>query len=145
VSSGQANTLLGRTVNVDFSADGISVNDASVIGRNIDTSNGVIHVIDAVLLPKAMSRSDAMSFLNSTINEGVPVFNAGHHGQCCEIYMSAMQQLMSTGIDTVDEHTMSMVSGTMDRAERTHSMTDRAWVLRRGIDSVYTRLSNMPR
>ncbi len=145
VQAGQAPTLLGRSVNVNFSADGISVNDAKVVGRNIDTSNGVIHVIDSVLLPKAMSRTDAMSFLNSAINEGVPVFNAGHHGRCCEIYMNAMQQLMSTGIASTDDHTMSLVTETLDRAQSTHDMTDRAWVLRRGIDSVYTRLSDRNR
>jgi uncharacterized surface protein with fasciclin (FAS1) repeats len=36
------------TISVD---DGVMVNDANVIIVDIVTSNGVVHVIDAVLLP----------------------------------------------------------------------------------------------
>ncbi|MEO1534723.1 MAG: fasciclin domain-containing protein [Planctomycetota bacterium] len=32
--------------------DGVMINGASVISADLDTSNGVIHVIDTVLLPE---------------------------------------------------------------------------------------------
>jgi len=45
-------TVEGQTVAVDASGAGIRVNDATVTKADIGTDNGVIHVIDKVLLPK---------------------------------------------------------------------------------------------
>jgi uncharacterized surface protein with fasciclin (FAS1) repeats len=44
-------TAQGGTVTISITADGIKVNDAIITISDIETSNGVIHVIDAVLLP----------------------------------------------------------------------------------------------
>lgn len=43
-------TLQGQTLTVDLS-EGVMINDANVTTADIITTNGVIHVIDAVLLP----------------------------------------------------------------------------------------------
>ncbi len=43
-------TVNGQEVNVD-GTDGVTVNGANVVKADIYTSNGVIHVIDTVLLP----------------------------------------------------------------------------------------------
>ena len=144
VKAGRAKTLLGRSIDVNFSANGIEINDSKVVAKNIDASNGVIHVIDAVLLPTSMSRTSAMTTLTSAINQGVPVFNSGDHGQCCKLYMETMESIAAAGIENADDHTMSNVQQTLTNARNTHDMTERAWVLRRGIDSLYTRLSTMP-
>ena len=48
-------TAAGAPVNVDGTF-GVKVNDANVIQADIEASNGVIHVIDAVLLPPAPTR-----------------------------------------------------------------------------------------
>jgi len=45
-------TLNGQTVRVRKNRSGVSVNDAHVTTADIMASNGVIHVIDKVLLPK---------------------------------------------------------------------------------------------
>ncbi len=46
-----ASTLLGAPLSVAKGECGVTVNGAKVVRANIDASNGVIHVIDAVLLP----------------------------------------------------------------------------------------------
>jgi uncharacterized surface protein with fasciclin (FAS1) repeats len=46
-----AKTVQGQEVMIDAS-NGVKVNDATVIKADIATDNGVIHVIDKVLLPK---------------------------------------------------------------------------------------------
>jgi uncharacterized surface protein with fasciclin (FAS1) repeats len=46
-----AKTLQGGEVKID-AGDGVKVNDATVTKADIPASNGVIHVIDTVLLPK---------------------------------------------------------------------------------------------
>ncbi len=46
-----AKTVQGQSVAID-ATDGVKINDAEVVKADIDCSNGVIHVIDTVLLPK---------------------------------------------------------------------------------------------
>jgi len=46
-------TVQGATVKVVGGADGVTVNDAKVVTADVDASNGVIHVIDKVILPPA--------------------------------------------------------------------------------------------
>ena len=46
-----AKTVQGQTVAID-ATDGVKINDAKVVKADIDCANGVIHVIDTVLLPK---------------------------------------------------------------------------------------------
>jgi transforming growth factor-beta-induced protein len=53
LSDGQSiTTLLGKDVKVTINANGVFINNAKVIVADIITDNGVVHVIDAVLLPK---------------------------------------------------------------------------------------------
>ncbi len=143
VQSERAETLLSRSLNIRLSASGIKVNESQVLMKNIDTSNGVVHVIDSVLIPSSMTSQELMSTLNDAVRRGVPIFNAGHHGQCCDIYMATMKSIMSAGIENADEHTMSLIESTIERANDTHDVTERAWVLRRGIDSLYSRSGKM--
>lgn len=44
-------TLQGKSVNVKVDGQKVMINDATVTTTDIDTSNGIIHVIDTVLLP----------------------------------------------------------------------------------------------
>ena len=46
-----AKTVQGQTVAID-ATDGVKINDAKVVTADIDCGNGVIHVIDTVLLPQ---------------------------------------------------------------------------------------------
>ncbi len=50
----QVATVEGQSVSIDGTL-GVRVNDAHVVQPDIDASNGVIHVIDTVLLPPARS------------------------------------------------------------------------------------------
>lgn len=47
-----AKTLEGSSITVTVSEDGVKVDNANVITTDIKTSNGVIHVIDTVIMPK---------------------------------------------------------------------------------------------
>jgi uncharacterized surface protein with fasciclin (FAS1) repeats len=48
---GQLTTVQGGTLLVDGTGDGVTVNGVSVITPDVTASNGVIHVVDQVLLP----------------------------------------------------------------------------------------------
>ncbi len=52
LSDGQTiETLLGSNITVTINNDGVFINDAKVVVANIEAKNGVVHVIDTVLLP----------------------------------------------------------------------------------------------
>jgi len=46
-----AKTLQGQAVSIN-AKDGVQVNEATVIKPDIETDNGVIHVIDRVIMPR---------------------------------------------------------------------------------------------
>ena len=46
-----ATTIQGQAVMID-SSNGVKIDDATVIQADIETSNGIIHVIDQVIMPK---------------------------------------------------------------------------------------------
>jgi uncharacterized surface protein with fasciclin (FAS1) repeats len=47
----EAKTVECRVVRIDASS-GVKVNGANVVKADVETSNGVIHVIDSVILPQ---------------------------------------------------------------------------------------------
>ena len=63
LSDGQLiETLQGGNVTVSITADGVFINDAQVIVADLEADNGVVHVIDAVLLPPTTSVSELNAF-----------------------------------------------------------------------------------
>lgn len=52
VKTGAVKTVQGQALNVVASSSGVTVNDANVIKTDIVAKNGVIHVIDTVVMPK---------------------------------------------------------------------------------------------
>ncbi|MBK8547356.1 MAG: fasciclin domain-containing protein [Saprospiraceae bacterium] len=50
-------TLNGESVTVTINAEGVFINDAKVTVADLVATNGVVHVIDAVLLPPAASNT----------------------------------------------------------------------------------------
>jgi uncharacterized surface protein with fasciclin (FAS1) repeats len=53
VNLSSANTVEGQPVSISADAAGVRVNDANVIATDVMASNGVIHVIDSVLIPNS--------------------------------------------------------------------------------------------
>jgi uncharacterized surface protein with fasciclin (FAS1) repeats len=52
VKMGSAKTVEGQSIAIKTTGGGVMVDNANVIKTDIMTSNGVIHVIDTVILPK---------------------------------------------------------------------------------------------
>lgn len=52
IKPGMVKTVEGQDINITMNNGNVMVNDAKVIKADIPASNGVIHVIDKVLMPK---------------------------------------------------------------------------------------------
>jgi uncharacterized surface protein with fasciclin (FAS1) repeats len=54
VAPGDVETLQGESITISVDGDTVMVNDATVTAVDVEASNGVIHVIDAVLVPPSI-------------------------------------------------------------------------------------------
>jgi len=62
----EAETLLGKNVNISVDMGSVMINEANVIATDIIGSNGVIHVIDSVILPPA----DLADIVDTAVADG---------------------------------------------------------------------------
>lgn len=53
VKTMEAKTVQGQAVNLKVSDSGVTINDAKIVKTDLVANNGVIHVIDTVILPKS--------------------------------------------------------------------------------------------
>ena len=51
-----AKTVNGQELKID-ATDGVKINDATVATADVEASNGVIHIIDTVLMPSATAKA----------------------------------------------------------------------------------------
>ncbi len=137
VAAKTAKTLLGSPISVNVSKAGAMINSSKLVKTDIDASNGVIHVIDSVLMPPAKG-ADARKVLESAVAKGATLFNAGHHEACATVYQDAMTSLMSADVDSSLKRHMTTV---LTSAKHTTCPTERSWTLRRGIDAMYTQIA----
>jgi len=63
LENGFITTLNGEDIEVDLSS-GVMINDANVILADILSDNGVVHVIDGVLLPESVTSIDELNAIN---------------------------------------------------------------------------------
>jgi uncharacterized surface protein with fasciclin (FAS1) repeats len=131
-------TLLGASAAISLRDGSPRIQDAKILKTDIDASNGVIHVIDSVILPPP-SGADAKRKLEEAVARGAPLFNAGHHSECVTVYRAAMNDLMSESLPNSLKTHMSTV---LRNADHTQCTTEKAWVLRRGIDQMYQQLAS---
>lgn len=53
-----AETVQGSQITISVSDDGVTVNDATVSTADVEASNGVVHIIDSVMMPPEDSGSE---------------------------------------------------------------------------------------
>ena len=60
LTEGPITTLNGDDINVSFNGGNVFINDAQVTVADIETDNGVVHVIDAVMIPPVVTVVDVV-------------------------------------------------------------------------------------
>lgn len=132
-----------RTLQGDSLTVGLSVNGKRVIRANLVASNGVIHVIDGVMLPQAKplsKREKAMNLVRLAINRGVPLFNRGQRSACSAIYELAAQSLLDSYSRLLSKDTKQALKNALLRARNMKSAYSQAWTLRYALDKVLQQM-----
>jgi uncharacterized surface protein with fasciclin (FAS1) repeats len=142
LEKGEAKTLSGGTVSVRMTNDRLQANEARILATDIDASNGVVHVIDAVLIPGMSDRSAAAAgqLIQRAISLGAPLYNAGEAEACADVYMVTAESLLRMGSRLSDD-VRSPLHRALSRAEHEGDASERAWIMRRGLDSAYDELN----
>ena len=128
-------TLAGLDVQISQTEGGFNIENARIVTTDIDVSNGVIHVIDRVILPpQQMSRADAAAAIRDAIDRGVPMFNHGNVEGTVAVYEAVAQKMMRAGDLSADERARLAMG--LKKASEAHGMRASAWELRYALDDV---------
>ncbi len=148
LSAGIATTVEGSSLRVGYRAGRLTVNSSAILKTDLDASNGVIHVIDRVLLPGTPApEMPALSvpgspaeLIRAAIARGVPLFNDGNPGACASVYEIAIGGLVALPNDAIAPEVRSALRASVGAAGDEADLTERAWLLRRALDSALARL-----
>ena len=126
----------------------LKVNSSTILSADIVAENGVIHVIDSVLLPEEMgvsmrsakrsSSKSPLELIESAIDRGVPIFNQGDHQGCADIYRDCLQELISA--KKISCEFVGAMQSLVSASNMVKDNTKRAWMLRSGLDHLYQAL-----
>ncbi len=137
-------TLEGQSLNLQLSGT-FEVNGAKVTTADIVASNGVIHIIDTVLIPQARKLTpvqSARAVIELAIERGVPLFNDGQHAACAAVYEVAIESLKMSHADTLADEDRIALQKALDKMKiEKDNPREQAWTLRRAMDAVYKNLA----
>ena len=132
-----AKTVNGAKIAIKASGKSLMINNSNVIKANIKTSNGIIHVIDTVLIPETKKvSSNTNHILKQAIHKGVHMFNSGHHSQTAALYMKAGHEVLGQCSSSVCSSAANTIKTAMHRAKAEHCPTSQAWIMRHAFDKV---------
>ena len=140
VKKNKVETLAGEKIRVT-TTDGVKINDANVVATDIDAANGVVHIIDSVLLPPAemSENASATGLIEMAIRKGVPLFNHGQPAATAAIYEVAARAILAME-DVPGDARTALRRGIVEMSE-SHSARDQAWAMRYALDDAYAAMN----
>ena len=132
-----AKTVNGLEIAIKPSGKTLMINKSKVIKADIKTSNGIIHVIDAVLLPAPKKvAGNSNHIIKQAIHKGVPMFNSGHHAQTAALYMKAGNDILGQCSSSACPVSAKTIKTAMHKASAESCPTSQAWIMRKAFDHV---------
>jgi len=137
IDGANAETLQGSAVMARYRDGQLRVNGARVVATDVEASNGVVHVIDRVLMPGG--EAEVMGMIDKAIAVGAPAYNRGNVHRCVRVYRDTLRQLAKH--DAMSDRMAEFVSDELEAGQRMHDESDVAWKYRRVLDRVYMSMS----
>lgn len=149
----EGETLNGEKISIRFKNAALYINESRVMATDIASSNGVIHVIDNVLIPKNLTpekvavelpkgkQAVSMKIIEDAIDVGVDTFNSGNEKACAKIYQIAILAVLEIKAEQLDPELIENAEKTLKEVSVTKNASDNAWALRRILDATYQKLA----
>jgi uncharacterized surface protein with fasciclin (FAS1) repeats len=116
-------------------------NDSKIIASDIPARNGIIHVIDTVLIPgEDNEKKAAVKMIESAIELGVPLFNNSRPDACAAVYKSVLLNLKDLPPGIISADSKAKIENTILRANSTKDDRQKAWTFRYLIDDIRSEL-----
>jgi len=145
-AAGKAPSLAGTELAFGY-AGGLTVNGTTIAATDIVARNGVIHVVDAVLLPPEQERSTpaavedpaarALKLIELAIETGAPLYNDGDPQACASVYELTANALLGLEGELFSSDVRTQLSRAIAADEKPD---DKAWTLRRALDAAWSEL-----
>ncbi len=150
LKAGTAATLNGESVKFAIIDGKAKVNGANIVKTDVDATNGVIHVIDTVLLPTKMPKlsragakmppvGSALELATLAIDKGAPLYNDGQPAACAAIYEVACRAILNQ--ENLPKSIRTNLTDAITAATAESHDGKKAWALRHGLNAV---LDQMP-
>ena len=147
LAAGQAKTLAGTTLAFTYAKGGLQVAGVNLKALDLSAANGVIHVVDQVLLPPqlaakpkpTLSVASARRVIEEAIGQGVPLYNGGDEVGCRDVYEGAIKRLLSKE-SLFSARVLRSLRQALRRADSDPAR--QAWTLRHALDAAYQDLAN---
>lgn len=150
IAQRSARTLLGRDAITFTLVDGrVTASGADIIAGDIEASNGVIHIIDRVIVPEpstantppAQGSKDSAEGITGlvelAIERGAPLFNGGKPDACAAIYEVTITALIDLAPDALGNDAVERLRLALAEGQAEKDATERAWIFRRALDRLY--------
>ncbi|MCM8536618.1 MAG: heme-binding protein [Lentisphaeraceae bacterium] len=135
-------TVEGSDLSFKIENGRLKTGNVNMVGTDITATNGVIHVIDQVLIPpkELSSEAKALDLIETAINYGVPLYNKGQTEACTAVYEVACVSLLGLGKGFLSKEVMLDLNASVSKAHKNNSFSKKAWILRGVLDRTYTSL-----
>lgn len=140
LGAGRATSLQGQAVAITFDENGARVNESRLLQTDIDAANGVIHVIDKVLLPAQLGAAGARQRLEAAVADGAARFNRGDAHACLRVYSETLEGILADAGPGLPQDCIRILELSLERVQDHKSAEDKCWALRQGIDLAYYAL-----
>ena len=134
-----ATALNKKEITLNVRDGALYLNKSKVVTTDIRCTNGIIHVIDAVLLPSAdkeVSQTGTQELMTVAIEKGVRLFNHGQHGACADLYEIAARASLRMTDTALNAHDRKALQAALQASAHSRCDTTRAWTMRRALDRV---------
>ena len=148
LSQGTAETLGNQTLTFKIQEGRFQVNGITIDTVDLVCSNGIIHVVDEVILfeeneDRARLEINDQSVtpqasIIAAIQQGVPLYNQGNARACADVYRDCIKSLaMRTDLNDV-------IKASLNRSlkmSESKSADESAWIYRYALDKTYSTLT----